>query len=104
VDCSNHKKAKRNNGKLVLLNPTLSHGEGKVMGREGCLSIPEFTANVNRFEQITVTAQGVDGEDLEIRSEGFEARVIQHEIDHLDGILFLDRVVSLQHDIFRRKR
>ena len=68
------------------------------MGREGCLSIPDLTANVRRATSIVVEHLGG-----EVRSEGFEARCIQHELDHLDGILFLDRVESLVDDVFRRR-
>jgi len=72
--------------------------DGSEVGREGCLSIPELTANVRRATAITVEAQGV-----RVEAAGFEARVIQHEIDHLDGLLFLDRVESLEADVFERR-
>jgi peptide deformylase len=98
VDVTGHKKATTTNGRLVLVNPRIVHAEGAEVGREGCLSIPELTANVRRATTIEVeSADGV------IRSEGFEARCLQHEIDHLDGLLFLDRVDSLTADVFRRK-
>ena len=99
VDVSEHPKADSSNGRLVLVNPRITAGEGSVIGREGCLSIPELTANVRRAEAITVEHAGG-----RLRSEGFEARCIQHELDHLDGILFLDRVASIVDDVFRRKR
>ena len=69
------------------------------IGREGCLSIPDLTANVRRATRIEVEHAGGS-----VESVGFEARCIQHEIDHLDGVLFLDRVASLVDDVFRRKR
>ena len=72
---------------------------GAEIGREGCLSIPELTGNVRRATHVTVEAEG-----LRVEAEGFEARALQHEIDHLDGLLFLDRVESLEADVFRRKR
>jgi peptide deformylase len=99
VDVSGHKKATSSNGRLVLVNPRITHAEGAEVGREGCLSIPELTANVRR-----ATAIQVESADGTIRAEGFEARCLQHEIDHLDGLLFLDRVDSLTADVFRRKR
>ena len=99
VDCSGHKKAPVNHGELVLINPVIVAAAGSEVGREGCLSIPELTGNVRRATQITVEAEG-----LRIDAEGFEARAILHEIDHLDGLLFLDRVESLEADVFRRKR
>ena len=99
VDVSGHKKATTSNGRLVLVNPRIVHAEGAEVGREGCLSIPELTANVRRATTIVVEHDaGI------VRSEGFEARCLQHEIDHLDGLLFLDRVDSLTADVFRRKR
>jgi peptide deformylase len=103
VDVSEHKKATNPNGLLVLVNPRIVRAEGAEVGREGCLSIPELTANVRRSVSIAVEALTPDGERLALRSQGFEARCIQHELDHLDGILFLDRVDSLRRDVFRRK-
>ncbi len=96
---SGHKKATTSNGRLVLVNPRVVHTDGAEVGREGCLSIPELTANVRRATKIVVEADG-----RRIASEGFEARCLQHEIDHLDGLLFLDRVDSLTADVFRRVR
>lgn len=98
VDVSGHPKAGDHNGRLVLANPRIAAAEGSVVGREGCLSIPELTANVRRATRITVEhAGGV------VESSGFEAVCIQHELDHIDGILFLDRVASLVDDVFRRR-
>jgi peptide deformylase len=99
VDVSGHKKATTSNGRLVLVNPRIVHAEGAEVGREGCLSIPELTANVRRATTIVV-----EHDAGTVRSEGFEARCLQHEIDHLDGLLFLDRVDSLTADVFRRVR
>ena len=99
VDVSGHKKATSANGRQVLVNPRITHAEGAEVGREGCLSIPELTANVRRAMRIVVEHDGGT-----IRSEGFEARCLQHEVDHLDGLLFLDRVDSLTADVFRRVR
>jgi peptide deformylase len=99
VDCSGHPKAPENHGELVLVNPVIVAASGSKVGREGCLSIPELTGNVRRATHIAVEADG-----LSVEAEGFEARAIQHEIDHLDGLLFLDRVESLESDVFPRKR
>jgi len=74
-----------------------------VVGREGCLSVPEYTGNVSRAEKITLQALNKEGERLNYNMEGFEARAIQHEIDHLDGLLFLDRLVSRRSSLFVRK-
>ena len=99
VDVTGHKKATGSNGRLVLVNPRIVSASGAEVGREGCLSIPELTANVRRATEVVVESVG-----RTVRSEGFEARCLQHEIDHLDGLLFLDRVDSLTADVFRRKR
>jgi peptide deformylase len=90
-------------GRFVLLNPEIVRREGEQLFREGCLSIPEYTGNVRRTARITVRARDLHGEPLEIISEGFEAVVFQHELDHLDGVLFLDRIADLKTDLFRRK-
>jgi peptide deformylase len=86
VDVTGHKKATASNGRLVLVNPRIASASGAEVGREGCLSIPELTANVRRATEVVVeSADGV------VRSEGFEAICLQHEIDHLDGLLAVDR-------------
>jgi len=72
-------------------------------GREGCLSVPDYTGNVIRATRITLRAQDPHGNPLQFEMEGFEARAVQHELDHLDGLLFIDRVVSRRTDLFRRK-
>lgn len=94
----------RHHGRLVLINPEILEWEGMAKGREGCLSVPDFTGNVIRAERIRLTARNEQGESREFEMEGFEARAVQHEIDHLDGLLFLDRLVSKRHDLFRRKK
>ncbi len=103
VDVTGHKKATTQNGRLVLVNPVVVEAEGAEVGREGCLSIPHLTANVRRATAIRVEARSPGGDAVSIASEAFEARCLQHEIDHLDGLLFLDRVDSLASDVFRRK-
>ena len=103
VDVTGHKKATTQNGLLVLVNPVVVETEGAEVGREGCLSIPHLTANVRRATRIRVEAGTPDGERVSVESEAFEARCLLHEIDHLDGLLFLDRVDSLASDVFRRK-
>ena len=104
VDVTEHPKATTRSGLLELVNPRVVAATGGAVAREGCLSIPDLTANVRRATEITVVARRPDGEDVEIETEGFEARCLLHEIDHLDGLLFLDRVDSLARDVFRRKR
>jgi peptide deformylase len=99
VDVTGHRKATTSHGELVLINPAIVAESGAEVGREGCLSVPELTGNVRRATHVTVKAEG-----LRVEAEGFEARALQHEIDHLDGLLFLDRVESLEADVFRRRR
>jgi len=104
VDLTDHPKAVDPHGLLVLVNPAITAASGAEVGREGCLSIPELTANVRRATEVTIEATDPDGDAITVESVGFEARCLLHEIDHLDGILFLDRVDSLTDDVFRRKR
>lgn len=104
IDASRSRKPVPNQGRLFLINPLILSSRGAVLGREGCLSLPHLTANVTRAEQIQVQFLDQRGETKIIDSVDFEARVIQHEMDHLDGLLFLDRVSSLKTDVFRRKR
>ncbi len=103
VDVSNTRKPVPNHGYMVLINPEITEWNGYEMGREGCLSVPDYTGNVIRATQIKLEAKDPWGEPLEYEMEGFEARAVQHELDHLDGMLFLDRVVSRRTDLFRRK-
>ena len=105
VDLSEHPKAvDMNHGLQLLINPVVTASDGSEVGREGCLSIPDYTANVRRATSITLEALSPDGERVRLESEAFEARCLLHELDHLDGLLFLDRVDSLKSDVFRRKQ
>ena len=104
VDVTEDRRATSSNGRLVLVNPRLVSENGAEVAREGCLSIPDLTANVRRATRIVVEAATPETSSRRIESEGFEARCLLHELDHLDGILFLDRVDSLKTDVFRRKR
>ncbi len=106
VDVSEHRRGsrERNHGLLILLNPEILAMGGKEIVREGCMSVPDYTANVQRAQWVLVDAISRDGERKIIESTGFEAVAIQHEMDHLDGVLFLDRVVSVKTDLFRRKK
>jgi peptide deformylase len=90
-------------GRLVLINPEITDWEGFEMGREGCMSVPDYTGNVIRATKIHLVTQDEKGESYEYDMEGYEARAVQHEIDHLDGLLFIDRLVSRRHDLFQRK-
>ncbi len=102
VDVSSRRKT-THHGHLILINPEIVHWEGFETGREGCLSVPDYTGNVIRASHIQIKARDPDGNPLEFEMAGFEARAVQHEMDHLDGLLFIDRLVSRRTDLFRRK-
>ena len=102
VDATRAKRPVENNGPLVLINPEITNWKGFAVGREGCLSIPDYTGKVIRAESIELVAQDVEGREVRFTMKGFEARIAQHELDHLDGILFLDRLVSRHADLRER--
>jgi len=84
----------------VLCNPEITEMEGEYEPEEGCLSIPGYVANVKRAQKVTVRARSRRGKEIKIKADGLLAHVIQHEVDHLDGILFIDRLPSL--DLLRK--
>ncbi len=88
---------------ITLVNPVISDGEGSIIDEEGCLSVIECYAKVKRFQKIHVTAQDVQGNPLEFDAEDRYARIIQHEIDHLLGTLFIDRLSSLKRALYKKK-
>lgn len=89
--------------KLVLINPEILEKEGKQLGEEGCLSIPGFREDVSRAFKVKVRAHNVKGEFFETDGEELLARAMQHEMDHLNGILFLQHLSPLKRDLIRRK-
>jgi peptide deformylase len=89
--------------KIILINPEVIHKEGKQNEEEGCLSLPEIREKVSRAEKVRVRAQDAQGKWFEIDGEELLARAFQHEIDHLDGILFIFRVSALKRDLLLRK-
>jgi peptide deformylase len=91
------------NAKLVLINPEILVKEGSQIGEEGCLSIPGFREDVKRAFRVRLRAQNVDGGFFETEGEELLARAMQHEIDHLDGILFISHLSLLKRDLIRRK-
>ena len=104
IDVSANRLGKENNHSLlVLLNPEITAREGAAVMREGCMSVPDYTGEVERATLVTVSYLNQLGEQQTVVASGFEAVAIQHELDHLDGILFLDRIVSLKTGLFRRK-
>ena len=88
---------------LMLINPKIQSREGEIVDEEACLSIPDVTADVKRAERVVVSALNLDGDPVSIEGEGFFARVLQHEIDHLDGVLFIDHVGGLKRQLLRKK-
>ena len=91
---------------LILVNPELSEHDGKVLWTEGCLSVPDFEAEVERAERVLLRAEDLDGKEVEIRAEGLQAVCFQHEVNHLDGILFIDLLSRLKRSryVLRRKK
>jgi len=104
VDVSKNRHGKENNhGLLCMINPEITGCSGLATMREGCMSVPDYTGDVDRSTEITLQFSEPDGTPREITASGFEAVAIQHEMDHLDGVLFLDRVTSIKTGLFRRK-
>lgn len=89
--------------KLILVNPEVAEAAGRQREEEGCLSLPGITAVVERPSKVLVKAQDLDGNPVEIEGEELTARVLCHEIDHLDGILYLERISPLKRDLLKRK-
>jgi peptide deformylase len=88
---------------ITAINPVIIHAEGETFEEEGCLSVPKYAANVRRHAKVVVKGLDIDGEEMTWKAEGLLAVAFQHEIDHLDGILFIDHISQLKRDIFRRK-
>jgi len=90
-------------GLIQLINPEIRHAEGKVVWEEGCLSVANFTAEVKRAARVEVVGLNGKGEKARIEGEGLLAVALQHEIDHLDGKLFIDRISRLKRDLYLRR-
>lgn len=103
MDVRRYRKPVEGHGLQVLVNPIILNARKAHTNREGCLSVTDYTGSVVRYQEVLVEATNMEGESIWLHAKGFEAIVLQHEIDHLDGMLFLDRVASLKTDIFRRK-
>jgi len=100
VDISKKEEAKEF---IVLINPVISDGEGSVSGEEGCLSVLDYESKVKRFQKIKVSARNLEGEELNFEAEDRFARIIQHEVDHLHGTLFIDHISSLKRAMYKKK-
>lgn len=102
IDVTGHKKARSCHGELVLFDPEVVASSPPVVAREGCLSVPDLTGDVGRASMVVVKGLAVDGQTRVVEVDAFEARAVLHEIDHLNGYLFLDRVTSADK-VFRRR-
>ncbi|MDH3519301.1 MAG: peptide deformylase [Myxococcales bacterium] len=89
---------------LILVNPQLSEHEGKIVWTEGCLSVPDFQAEVERAARVRLRAQTLDGDEVDIRAEDVQAVCFQHEVDHLDGVLFIDHISRLKRSRYEMRR
>lgn len=87
----------------TLINPEIIEKDGKIIGEEGCLSVPDIREEVTRFEFVTVNALNLDGEKIVIKAQGLFAVALQHEIDHLDGILFVDHLSKLKQSLLKKR-
>ena len=102
IDVTGHPKARSCHGEVVLFDPVVVERSGADVGREGCMSVPDLTGDVARWTSIGVRGVGLDGCEVVLEADAFEARAVQHELDHLDGLLFLDRVVARER-LYRRR-
>jgi peptide deformylase len=103
IDLSFREEKGQRHPLLVLINPEMISLEGSVTEEEGCLSLPEYTEMVKRAAKVKVRAQDRAGKSFEMEAEGLLAKALQHEIDHLNGLLFVDRLSTLKKDIFKRR-
>ena len=91
------------NNLVTLINPEITSIEGSELGEEGCLSIPDVVAEVKRATQVEIKAVDLNGKDVRYEASGFLARALQHEMDHLNGVLFWDSLGKIKRDILKRK-
>ncbi|MDA8423108.1 MAG: peptide deformylase [Nitrospiraceae bacterium] len=103
IDISSRENEGQRHPLLVIINPELLSLEGAVAEEEGCLSIPDYAEKVKRAAKVKVRAQDRTGKPFEIEAEGLLAKALQHEIDHLNGLLFVDRLSPLKKNIFKRR-
>lgn len=97
-------EGKAGTGLLKLVNPVIAERDGTIVWEEGCLSVPDFTAMVERARRILLRGWTPEQKEIEIEAEGLLAVALQHELDHLDGTLFLDHLSRLKRDLYRKRR
>lgn len=102
VDVTGHGKARSCHGAFVLFDPELVTSDTPETSREGCMSVPDLTGDVPRPTRVTVRGTSLDGRRVQLDTDAFEARAVLHELDHLDGLVFLDRVAGPHHVFARR--
>ena len=102
ADVTGHRKARSQHGLIAIVNPVLVRSGSPELAREGCMSVPDLTGDVPRATEVTLKGLDRNGDEVAIDADAFEARAILHELDHLDGFVFLDRVSS-HAAVFRRK-
>jgi len=103
IDLSTREDGGQRHPLLVIINPEILSQEGSVCEEEGCLSIPDYAEKVKRAAKVTVRAQDRTGKHFELAAEGLLAKALQHEIDHLNGLLFIDHLSALKKNIFKRR-
>ncbi len=89
---------------MVLINPRITSKAGQIIWDEACLSVPDYSADVVRASEVTVEALDLEGNEIVIEAQGLSAVCLQHELDHLDGILFIDHISNLKRSLYRKKR
>ena len=103
IDLSSRENEEQRHPLLIIINPEMLSMEGSVIEEEGCLSIPDYAEKVKRAARVKVRAQDRTGKKFEIEAEGLMAKALQHEIDHLNGLLFVDKLSPLKKNFFRRR-
>jgi len=103
IDLSLREDEEQRHPLLVIINPEILTMEGSIIEEEGCLSIPDYAEKVKRAARVTVRAQDRTGKQFELDAEGLMAKALQHEIDHLNGLLFVDRLSPLKKSLFKRR-
>jgi peptide deformylase len=103
IDLSSRENEEQRHPLIVIINPEILSMEGSITEEEGCLSIPDYSEKVKRAARVKVRAQDRKGKVFEIEAEGLLAKALQHEIDHLNGLLFIDHLSPLKKNIFKRR-